>query len=181
MHPSIEAHLPGLIQAVWVLPRFCQLLCHLLSHPTTDEPQGIHRRQGPASCSGHSSLPPPSLNAGLTMVHSLESLSLSCLLPISAAQSVSSQNTALSGLPSPGQRLPSQSWNCSYPDWQANALVGQGHHRTAGPKPWYCFLILAHRGWEPKTKGPTRLVSPEACKMAIPPVLFIACVLCTQP
>lgn len=107
VYPSVETHYPGLSQAVWVFPSLRQLLCHLLSHPTTDEPQGIHRQQGPNSCSGPSSLLPSTPRAALIIAHSLEGRSL--FIRLSQLHKVCLPRTQFR-LPSPRPRLPSQSW-----------------------------------------------------------------------
>lgn len=52
---------------------------------------------------------------------------------LSLLSTSASQNTALIRLPSPWQEAPQRVLALqlpSYPDWQANTLVGQGHHRT---------------------------------------------------
>lgn len=84
----------------------------------------------------------PALRAVHIVVPGLEGLSLSVL------STSASQNTALIRLPSPWQKLAIESWHCSYPGWQANTLVGQGHHRTLIPR-------------KPNTKDPTKLVLPR--------------------
>lgn len=96
-----DPHSPGLIQAVRMFPRLCRLFCHLLSHPTMDEPQGTQRQQGPGSCTGErASSFPPTPSAVFIMVPSLEGPSLSVL------STSASQNTSLIRLPSPWQRFP---------------------------------------------------------------------------
>lgn len=154
MYPSVETHYPGLSQAVWVFPSLLQLLCHLLSYPTTDDPQGIHKQQGPNSCSGHNSLLPSTPRAVLIIAHSPEGRSP--FIRLSQLHKVCLPRTQPSlGSPPPRPRLPSQSWTCSYPGWQCNKLVGQGHYRTTRFNTCHCFLILGHRGWKAKTKVPT--------------------------